>query len=69
MRKYFYLKEVSSTVFMAGYSQSISGMHPCVCDIRSVFVCVHMQVKNVMQVKNGKRSFTQCIPIHMHKGV
>ena len=33
-------------------------------------VCIHVHVCVYMQVfKNGKGSFTQCILVHMHKGV
>ena len=41
----------------------------CVCMCVFVCVCVCVCVYASVLFKNGKGSFTQCILVHMHKGV
>ena len=80
----FSLERSIIDILMAGYGQLISGMHQCMNDIKRLFVyvCVGDCVCGVcvcalackccalvQASKNGKGSFTQCILVHMSKGM
>ena len=41
----------------------------CVCVCACVCVCVCVNIYASVVFKNGKGSFTQCILVHMYKGV